>query len=175
MDDYMYDQDTGEIVEDDRQRMFEEQFKINDRKTADWVLKKILECDSQLLEITLRKKQIMENIDYQLNEQLKHRDYLMGRFGPELEAFAEVELKDSKKQSMQLDYGKIGFRACAGSTKVKDKINAIQWLEKQMYLNAVSINKSVSVSNIPDGVELPDDLFERVGPHRKFYIDSGVK
>lgn len=171
---YRFDIDTGEIIEND-EILFPKLYKIDNKEKADWVLAKILECNSKIQEINNRKKIIIENLNNQIKEHENRLLFFNERFGKQMEEFASEALKGSKKKSLQLDHGKIGFRECRGSTKILDLKKALEWLEQEMLLDAINVTRSIFVSKIPDNVELPVEIFDKTPPYNKFYIEAGDK
>jgi hypothetical protein len=102
-----------------------EEFHITDDKSAEWVLRKIAECDAH----TERTKAWAEEIT-QHNEKRKQR--LLERFGVELEAYAQERLKDAKTRSFKLPSGKLGFRSTTPQLVVRDENVYSKWVETNL-------------------------------------------
>lgn len=167
MNKIIFDEETGEIID----HPLCEQFSVTDEDSATWVLGKIFEVDCALEAISLKREKINNNLDKQAAFHARKKDWLILKFGDQLKAYAQEQLKDSSKKSIQLDFGKIGFRHCKRSVKIKDKSGAISFLEENGFDNAVSVKKDVLLSVLPEVEKLPTEFFEIIEAHDKFYIN----
>lgn len=183
--DYEFDPETGEIIiyqpmfhnpsETFGVRISADDFKVNSKATAEWLLKKLLDYDAELEAVKLKRKAINDNLDYKKESLESARAKLLERFEHQLQDYATEVLKDGKKKSVILDYGKIGFRENPGSLVIKDEEAAKQWLVTHNCMDAIKVKSSILVSKIPDDLLLPVEAFEKIPPYTKFYIDTGVK
>jgi phage host-nuclease inhibitor protein Gam len=94
----------------------------------------------------------------------------------QLEQYAKTALADgsSKKKSIKLVCGTIGFRAGSKSLKVDDSAAAIAWLEKHGHADVMvrvkkEIDKTMVKKLIENKGELPDGVELVIGPD-SFYV-----
>lgn len=167
VDGYVVDEETGEI----HGLAGHPSFHVTDRTSAEWVLEKISQNTSALKALELRRAQVLENLEAQQREIERRADWLNQRFGGELREWCERELVGQKRKSIQLDWGKIGFRKTHGAVKVFDVVAAAEWL-KVHCAQAIQMEPKVLVSRIPDELrsELPANAFDYTPPDNKFYI-----
>ena len=70
---------------------------------------------------------IRENAEKMAREQDREADTLEWRFGPALQAFAVKELAGSKKKSIRLYNGVLGYRTKPAALHVTDAAGALEW------------------------------------------------
>lgn len=162
------------VGQTDDQIVYQERFEVNSREAAEWVLDKMADADAAAIAIKARKAAFLENIDKQMNAVVNRHRYLVGRFQPDLQAWAERELAITKRKSITLDNGTLKFSACGGGIKVLDEEAALEWA-RDFAATAIKKTETVLVSLLPEGVDLPVTLFERVPKGANFKITTGVK
>lgn len=167
IDGYKINVDTGEVLG----LAGRPAFHVTDRTSAEWVLEKISQNTSALKALEIRRAAVLENLDAQQREIERRADWMNHRFGAELREWATRQLSGQKRKSLQLDWGKIGFRQTHGSVKVFDMFAATAWLQ-QHCPRAVQMEAKIYVSNIPDEMRpnLPSNAFDYVPPENKFFI-----
>lgn len=170
VDGYLIDVDTGEVL---ALAGHDQSFHVTDRTSAEWVLEKMSINTGALKSIEFRRAAVLASLDAQQREIERRADWLNQRFGAELKDWAARQLAGQKRKSLQLDWGKVGFRQTHGSVKVFDQITAVQWLQ-QHCPRAVQMEAKVYISNIPDELrpELPLNAFDYTPPENRFYVDG---
>lgn len=168
LDGFIVDVDSGEVV---GLAGHDPAFHITDRTSAEWVLEKMSQNATALKALELRRETLLQNLERQQQEIERRAAWLNHRFGAELREWATSQLAGQKRRSLQLDWGKIGFRKTHGAVKVFDVPNAVFWLEKHCP-KAVQMEPKVLVSQIPENLRdaLPTNCFDYTPPEDKFYI-----
>lgn len=171
IDGYIVDSETGEVL---GLAHAESEFHVTDRTSAEWVLDKIGQNEAALTAIEQRRAAVNANLDRQADAVRRRAAWLDARFGGELRTWANEQLATSKRKSIQLDFGKIGFRTTKGSVKVQDAVAAVAWL-KERWPCAVQMEPKILVSNIPDTLrgQLPANAFDYEPPAEKFFVTTG--
>lgn len=113
-----------------------ERFAVTDDKSANWVLRKLAECDAAEAEITdmmaAEIKAITDRVEKLLKPIVRNRQFFTDIYEPQLKAWAALKLKDSKKRSVALIHGVVGFRAGRESLVVDDEEAAIANLKEYL-------------------------------------------
>lgn len=173
---YWIDPETGEVLGVVEPKP---EFRVDSRSAAEWVLEKMSAAEAEMLAIQARKKALVEHLEIQRKAAERRRDYLLARFGPELEEFARQELAGQKGKTLTLDFGKVSFRAVAGKVTVADESRAME-----AFPEAVKVSTSFLISQVPKAkAEMlrdqgPDALLAAgliwVEPSESVTIDTGV-
>ena len=104
-----YDQLEGAAPEEARTR-----FEVKDPRSADWVLKKIAQCEAdeaELEELAAEQvRAINDRLEAILRPIRRKREFFELAYGQQLEAFAREKLEGQKARSVKLIHGDIGFR-----------------------------------------------------------------
>ncbi len=169
---YLVDEATGEIVGHVEET---ERFHVHDQGSAEWVLSKWFEADSELAALEARKKVLLANIDAMQRDHQRRLDWLNLRFGDELREWARTELEGSKSRTLKTVFAKLSFRKLKAKLLVHDEEKAVAWA-KVNQPQAVKTTEKLLVSmleNVYDDFEAPGLSIE---PARdKFSVDTGVK
>lgn len=120
----------------ERRRFFE----VVDENTASWVVDKMLSMDERIKrhEAQAKARLAMMKAD---------RERFARRFLPQLQAWAEAN-PPRRGRSLDLDAGRIGFRAQKARAKVVDNDRAIAYLRDTAYL--------ADLLSLPDATVFPD-------------------
>ena len=170
-DGYYVDTETGEITACAEQLS---EFTVDSIESAEWVLQKMQEVESNILALETRKSAIIANMEAQIRQQQARANYLDFRFGPELRAFAERELAGKKARSITTPYGKFGFRRTQGSIKITNPSAALEWAMTHAP-GAIQVKESLTLSPLKGREsELPANAFDVVEPCDKFTIETGI-
>ncbi len=169
IDGYRIDTDTGEIL---GLAEHDPAFHVTDRTSAEWVLEKLGRAAADLAALEVRRAAILANLDAQASQFNRRTDWLTARFGAELQDYATLMLIGAKRKSLQLDFGKLGFRKTNGSVKVFHAPSAIAWLQTHCPRALQPQEPKILVSLIPDELrpELPTHAFDYTPPENKFYV-----
>lgn len=149
----LVDVDTGEIVgvarmdETDPQ----EPFRVRDQDSAEWVLERILEAESEADALGRRKALIVDNLDRMQREHTRRAEFFRERFGPQLEEWARGQLNGKKARTLRTPYGSLAFRKKAARLVIEDEEQAIaDCLDNAP--DAVKTTYRLLVSMLPAGV-----------------------
>lgn len=151
-------------------------FKVTDRSSANWVLKKMAQaaaemtdidkmCDDEIAVINRRREQLKKSPQGTLN-------FFSIAYKDQLEQFARAELEGQKKKSIPLIYGMIGFRSSADKLVAVDETKAIKWAEEHA---PEAVKKSLLISKIPvSAIPESDGAFDIAVSPDRFYIDAKI-
>ncbi len=131
----------------------EQKFAVTDDKSANWVLRKLAECDVAEAEIEemmeAEIKAIQDRGEKLLKPILNNRQFFTDAYGSQLESWAAEKLKDSKKRSVPLIHGVVGFRAGRESLVVDDEEAAIATAEAYPeFANFVRVKKEIAKTEL---------------------------
>lgn len=102
-----------------------ESFTPDTADKVNWVLGKIADRRA-------RAARIRENAELMARSEEREADSLEWRFGPALQAFARQELEGSKRKSIRLYNGVIGFRLRPASVNVTEPGAALSWAKDNL-------------------------------------------
>lgn len=179
--DFLVCVETGEVV---GVREPKPAFAVSDMDSAEWVLEKMLDAETETAALELRLAAIQERMQTLIAEKRRRRQYLEGRFGEELRSFAMDALEGSKKRTLVTPYGSLSFRRAPGGIKVLDSHLAIAWC-KLHCPDAVKMVETVVVAPLKEALQAvegtesemvpPSDAFQVTPERDVFRIDCGVK
>ncbi len=121
---YVLDADTGEIL---GLAGVKEDFTVTDEKSADWVLEKLMDSETNAARLEMKLRAITENLTAQIKAEQNRQKYLRFRFGPSLEHFARQALQGKKIKTLTLTFGKLSLRVLKGGLRVMDQEKALAW------------------------------------------------
>ena len=104
-----------------------ERFAVNDASSANWVIRKIAEARAYSAHVQCWAAAEMRRAE---NEER----YLMQRFGAQLESWARQHLQDtgSRRRSIPLPSGTIGFRSSASRLEIADQTALLNWCRSNL-------------------------------------------
>ena len=113
---YKVDTDTGEIVglADEPER-----FKVHDLPSAEWVLDKFQQAESEKWRISALRKARMAQLDAMEKDAERRLEWLNYRFKAELEEWFNTQ--DKKGKSIKLSCGTIGTRSSKPKLVIKEE------------------------------------------------------
>ena len=103
--------------------MCEEKFVVDDLSKAEWAMKKIAEKESKISELKEQALKMHADIDIWLKGETEKFESDKIYFQLSLQPYVDEQLKDSKKKSLKLPSGTVGYRK--GTQKFKYKGNDI--------------------------------------------------
>lgn len=123
---------------------------VTDRASANWVLRKLAECDQdeaairdmadqELNALQTRVKKLLEPIE-------RRRQFFTEAYVPQVEEWAKSELEGKKEKSIGLIHGKVGFRKQPESVIIADEKAVIDYLESNPDIDtseAIRVKKEV--------------------------------
>jgi hypothetical protein len=168
---FLVDADTGEVL---GLASTPERFDVTDLASAEWVLNKMSECDAEEMGIEARIKAVTENLNSDLRQTRGRREYLMGRFGEGLKAFAHFDQGLGKRRTTSTAFGKLSFRTTPESIEIVDMALAVEWA-KTNAPDAVKTVESVLKTPLKGIPNLPEDAFTLVPAGETFKVETGVR
>lgn len=148
--------------------MVPERFSVRDRPSAEWLVRKLVEADAHV-------RRVKEQAEREVRRTERERDFLLMRFGRELEAWARKELakhKGRQRKSLLLLSGTVGFRRTRAKLLVEDAARALAWAKKHCR-GAIVVTERLSKTALTEHVtatgELPDGA-QLEGAKEKFYV-----
>lgn len=159
--------DSTDVLDDEKLASVEvpEQFAVRDEATANWLVRKVVEADAHIA-------RVKEQADREIRRTQHERDFLMLRYGRQLESWARLELANHKgrRKSVNLLSGTVGFRSHGEKLIVDDESKLLKWAEKNCRAAVVVVHKiaKTAINNhfdrngeLPSGMHLepPKEVF----------------
>ena len=138
--------ELGEIV---GHTSFADGFHVTDRSGAEWVLRKIMEADAQIVAMDIMAKAIMDNIDRDRKRQQQRRAFFEARYGAEVIAYAKANLK-GKSKTWTCPYGSVSFRSTKPSIEITDEEKAIAWVKTLAIPGAIKVTEKLLLSEVKE-------------------------
>ncbi len=167
--DYLVNEATGEILGLARDavdiHVAEEEgpiatvptFQVRDRESAEWVLEKLFEAETELAAIEKRREILNANLDAMGAEPARRVVWLRKRFEAELEEWAKHELEGAKTRSIRTPFGTLSFRKRKRRLVVRDEDVAAKWGSMRADAGAiVKVTRKLLVSALPDSETIAD-------------------
>lgn len=135
-------------------------FEVTDLSSANWVLKQLAECDVDEEAIIAMYEDEHRALEERMAALLKpierKREFFTAAYGGQLEEFAKSELKGKKKRSVDVIYGRFGFRKQPDKLVITDHVQAAKAAE---VVAPDVLDKRLNLTRakqfIDDGGELP--------------------
>ena len=143
-DGYIINNETGEVVDLISPA---QEFHVTDASSADWVLQKLCDAESEIARRRLIIASVIERQETEIRAQERRIEYLKFRFGQELEAFAKENLPANKK-TWKGTYGEVSFRLTSPRLDVVNEGDAIRWAQANAP-DAVKVETSLLKSKLP--------------------------
>jgi Bacteriophage Mu Gam like protein len=130
--------------------MVPQQFDVHDRDAAEWLVRKIVEADAYI-------GRVKHQADREIRRTQRERDFLLMRYGPQLERWTESELQKHKgrRKSVLLLSGTVGFRQLSSKLVIDNAGLVLKWAKRNC-ASAVVIVEKLSK-------RILDDHFSRTG------------
>jgi hypothetical protein len=102
-------------------------FRVTDERTASWVVRKVVECRSYA-------ERVRGSADQELRRAQHDEQWLLRRFGAELEGWLRQELarRGGRARSVPLPAGTVGLRRSVGRIDVVDELSVVRWCERSL-------------------------------------------
>lgn len=158
-DGYIINNETGEVVD---LATPANEFRVTDASSADWVLQKLCDAESEIARRKLIIASVIERQETEIRAQERRVEYLKFRFGHELEAFAKDNLPANKK-TWKGTYGEVSFRFTSPRLDVVNEGDAIRWAQANAP-DAVKVETSLLKSKLPaELLDLPAAALGSIG------------
>lgn len=148
-DGYKIDSETGEVLG------LAEPFQVTDIKSAEWVMRKMHEAESQAKAYEAQAADILANLCKLTKFHRSKAEWLKTCYGSQLEEVAKANLIKGKKTWSSL-FGSVAFRTTAPRLDIVDEEDAITWA-KVYYPEAIKVKESLLKSNIPTDEVYPPE------------------
>ncbi|HEX3357077.1 MAG TPA: host-nuclease inhibitor Gam family protein [Tepidisphaeraceae bacterium] len=142
-------------------------FAVKDEASANWLVRKLIEAGAHI-------ERVKEQSECEIRRTQRERDFLLMRFGPELERWARKELAKHKgrRKSLLLLSGTVGFRNLRAKIVVDDEPKLLAWAKRHCR-KAIVVIERISKTIINDHLtatgELPNGAHVEP-PREKFYV-----
>lgn len=97
-----------------------ERFAIDSESAANWLLSKLAAIEEEQARVKAQARKRAEELE-------ADRNSLMGRFGPELEAWADGEAQRRRRKSVTLLQGTLAFRTTPPRLVIAELREAFEW------------------------------------------------
>lgn len=116
--------------------MLPPRFSIRDEKTADWLVRKLVEADAHIARVKLQAQREICRTE-------REKAFLLFRFGRPLETWAQKELAKHKgrRKSLLLLSGTVGFRTLKAKLVLDDEAKAVAWAKRHCRSAVVIIER----------------------------------
>ncbi len=167
-----------ETAIDDGQTDAAKHFAVTDMSSANWVLKQIANTQAELDSITemvnaeiLAIKKRAERITKPLERRL---EFFNTSYGYQLQEFARAETEGKKQKSINLLYGKIGFRKYPDKVVMDvDEDEVIQELKRKGKLYCIRTSESIKHNEFAKTIPELAPGFAHIEPGEvRFYIKA---
>ena len=168
---YAYDVNTGELLYAAERG---EGFKVDDQRSAEWLGEKLMGLDADIAALELQKQAVTQNVDRMVADKKRHKDGMLYRYGPQLEAFAKANLPKGKR-TWTCPFVSVAFRTVKAGFKVRDDGIALEWA-KAFCPDAVQTKESFLTSKVSDETKMLNiDIFDPVPERETCKIESGLE
>ena len=142
----------------------DEEFRVTDENSCNWVVRKIVSAEDEL-------KRIKSQYNARKKELERRIEFFEKRFGHEMEQWTSQNLPYNRK-SIKLQNGTVGFRKSRETIKIVDKEENIEWVknncpdalrQKEYTTKTEQIEHLQETGEMPAGVDLQP-------AENKFYI-----
>jgi phage host-nuclease inhibitor protein Gam len=144
-----------------------EQFEVRDRSSAEWLVRRLVEANAHVERV---KHQAIREI----RRTQRERDFLMMRYGPQLERWTREQLEQTKgrRKSVLLLAGTVGFRQTPPKLVVDDQSAVIKWAKRCCRSAVVTVerlSKTALKTHLTTTGEVPAGAHVEP-PTKKFFV-----
>lgn len=171
---WLVDPQTGEVVGHAEAKP---EFHVVNDDTADWVCSLLSEADADMLALQAQADAIAKRMNQRIQRVQRRRDWVLMRFGQELERYVAERLAKGKTRTLTLPHASLSLRRTGGSITVIDIDAALAWA-RDMAPDAIRESTKYSIDKkVLRGREdlLPRTVFTVSAPADAFGIDTGIK
>jgi hypothetical protein len=140
-------------------------FEVIDAASANWVVRKITEARTYA-------KHVKAWAEDEVIRAQREEEFFLFRYGQQLERWARSQIKSSRRKSIKLPAGTLGFRTEPMKLDVRDELRLIGWCRKTLpaalriethVLKQIVKDHFTSTGECPDGAEI-------VSGQERFYL-----
>ena len=154
----MTDEGTNDGNDAELAAMVPQQFEVLDRSSAEWLVRKVVEAEAYI-------HRVKHQADREIRRTQRERDFLMMRYGPQLERWTREQLEQTKgrRKSVLLLAGTVGFRQISAKLVVDNATAVLKWAKRACDSAVVVVEKVsktalnehlASTGEIPTGAHL---------------------
>jgi hypothetical protein len=143
------------------------QFEVQDRDSAECLVRKVVEASNYI-------DRVKHQAEREIRRTQRERDFLLLRYGPQLQRWARIELENYKgrRKSVLLLSGSVGWRSISAKLVIEDMLVVVKWAKKHCRKAVVvveKVRKSTINEQFKTTCEIPDGI--RVEPAtERFYV-----
>ena len=142
-----------------------ESFAVHDASSANWLVRKIVEARAYA-------EHVKQWAAMEVRRAEREERFFLERFGAQLEAWARPQISDSRRKSLKLPAGTVGFRTEPVHLEVKDETKLMAWCQHNLP-DAIRVQTQVLKSLVNDHVEktgeCPDGA-DLTGGGERFFV-----
>jgi len=120
-------------------------FTVHDTSSANWLVRKIVEARAYA-------EHVKEWAALEIRRAEREERFFLERFGAQLEAWTRPQISDSRRKSLKLPAGTVGFRTEPLHLEVQDETKLIAWCQHNLP-DAIRVQTQVLKSLVNDHVE----------------------
>lgn len=142
-----------------------ESFQVGDAASANWVVRKITDARAYA-------KHVKAWAEGELIRAQREEEFFVFRYGAQLERWARAQIERSRRKSIKLPAGTLGFRTEPVKLDVRDELRLIAWCRKTLPAALrieTHVMKQIVKDHIADTGECPDGA-EVVAGQQRFYV-----
>lgn len=141
--------ETGEVLGVDAPQ----DFYVHNEESFNWVMGKMLDCDSRIAAITtnadvIKARAIIANAERMEKDAKNRRNWFELRFGNELAKYAKTQIDGGKSKTFKSVLGSISFRVKKGGLRVEDKEKALETAQVNGWTNAIKVSEEFQISKL---------------------------
>lgn len=138
-----------------------ERFVVTDESSAEWTMEKLAECEKSRADINAQYEKMVERYTEWRDKQIEEIDNSVSYFEGLLREWAGAKLEGSKKKSISLPSGRVGFRAGTtsymyGGKKVDKNDADFVNLVKQIAPETIETKESVKWADFKRRLQVTD-------------------
>lgn len=144
------------------------EFSIHDDSSANWLIRKILECRAYA-------KRCSEWCEREQARAKRDEEFFQFRYGRQLEDYARqrIEALGGRRKSISLPAGTFGFRTILPVMVIDDESSVLAWAKEHapsLVTTVERLSKSELNTHFKQTGELPDRGVRIENEHEKFYV-----
>jgi hypothetical protein len=156
---------TGTASPSNREAQTSEPFSVHDAKSANWVVRKVMETRAYA-------QHVKEWAEAEMRRADQEERFYLHRYGHQLQAWLKSQLNSGRRKCVKLPAGTLGFRNEPIKLDVVDEKSLVGWCQKSLpgaLCTQVRVLKSLVKDHFRKTGELPDGMITTGGCER-FYV-----
>ena len=146
-------------------------FHVINEATAEWVLQRLFEAETECAALEARKRLYVANIRSMQADLDRRIDFFRNRFSDELQQYAKTTLEGARSRTLKTPWARMSFRKRAARRVVDDEQAALEWA-KTSAPAAVKVTTKLLVSELPVESFVPGTHVE--AEYDAFKVETGA-